>query len=56
MEKVTAWLSNGTNYIYLKNGFVETNKDSKIVVNNVSIYWRYKNERREGTRVEKSLL
>ena len=51
MEKVTAWLSNGTNDIYLKNGFIETNKDSKIVINNVSMYWRYKNIHEDNREV-----
>ena len=51
MEKVTAWLSNGTNDIYLKNSFIETNKDSRIVVNNVSIYWRYKNLHKDNREV-----
>ena len=51
MEKVTAWLGNGTNDIYLKNGFIETNKDSKIVTNNVSIYWRYKNIQEDNREV-----
>ena len=51
MEKVTAWLSSGTNDIYLRNSFIETNKDSKIVVNNVSIYWRYKNIHKDNREV-----
>ena len=51
IEKVTARLSNGKNDIYLKNGFIETNKDSKIVVNNISIYWRYKNIHKDNRDV-----
>ena len=51
MEKVTAWLSNGSNDIYLKNSFIETNKDSRIVVNNVSNYWRYKNIHNDNREV-----
>ena len=51
MEKVTAWLSNGQNDIYLKNSFVETNKDSRIVINNVSIFWRYKNIHQDNREV-----
>ena len=52
MEKVTAWLSNGTNDIYLNNVFIEINKDLKIVVNNVSICWRYKNIHKDNREVE----
>ena len=54
MEKVTAWLSNGQNDIYL-DGFVETDINSKIVINNVSIFWRFENiheDNREVTLVE----
>ena len=54
MEKITAWLSNGQNDIYL-NGFIETDINSKIVINNVSIFWRFKNihqDNREVTLVE----
>ena len=57
MEKVTAWLSNGTNDIYLRSSFIETNKDSRIVINNVSTYWRYKNihqDNREVTMTDSS--
>ena len=36
---------------YLKNSFIETNKDSKIVINNVSIYWRYKNIHEDNREV-----
>ena len=51
MEKVIAWLSNGQNDIYLKNGYIETNKDSRIVINNVSIFWRYKNLHKDNREV-----
>ena len=54
MEKITAWLSNGQNDIYL-DGFIETDINSKIVINNVSIFWRFKNiheDNREVTLIE----
>ena len=31
MEKITAWLKNGPNDVYLEEGFSETNTDSRIV-------------------------
>ena len=43
MEKITAWLKNGENDIYLEEGTIETNTDSRIAINNVSIYWRFRN-------------
>ena len=54
MEKITAWLSNGQNEIYL-DGFIKTDINSKIVINNVSIFWRFRNiheDNREVTLVE----
>ena len=39
------------NDIYLKNGFIETNKDSRIVINNVSIFWKYKNIHKDNREV-----
>ena len=50
MEKITAWLSNGQNDIYL-DGFVETDINSKIVINNVSIFWRFKNIHQDNLEV-----
>ena len=55
MEKITAWLKNGSNDVYLDESFVETNTDSKIMINNVSIYWKFKNihqDNYEATLVE----
>ena len=55
MEKITAWLKNGSNDIYLDDSFVETTVDSKIVINNVSIFWKFKNihqDNREVTLIE----
>ena len=55
MEKVTAWLGSGSNVVYLDDSFVETNTDSKIVINNVSIYWKFRNvheDNYEATLVE----
>ena len=54
MEKITTLLSNGQNEIYL-DGFIETDINSKIVINNVSIFWRFKNiheDNREVTLIE----
>ena len=42
MGKITAWLSNGQNEIYL-DGFIKTDIISKIMINNVSIFWKFKN-------------
>ena len=50
MEKITAWLSNGQNEIYL-DGFIETDINSKIVINNVSIFWRFKNIHQDNLEV-----
>ena len=55
MEKITAWLKNGSNDIYLDDSFVETTVNSKIVINNVSIFWKFKNihqDNREVTLIE----
>ena len=55
METITAWLKNGSNVVYLDDSFVETTVDSKIVVNNVSIYWKFRNvhqDNYEATLVE----
>ena len=43
MNKVTAWLENGQNNVYLKNGYIETRKDEKITLRNVAIYWKLNN-------------
>ena len=51
MEKITAWISNGTNEIYFNNSFIETTINSKIVIKNVSIYWRYKNIHEDNREV-----
>ena len=50
MEKITAWLSNGQNEVYL-DGFIETDINSKIVINNVSIFWRFKNIHKDNLEV-----
>ena len=55
MEKVTAWLESGSNIVDLDDSFIETTVDSKIVINNVSIYWRFRNvheDNYEATLVE----
>ena len=51
MEKITAWLSNGSNDIYLDDSFVETTVESKIVINNVSIFWKFKNIHEDNLEV-----
>ena len=51
MEKITAWISNRTNEIYFNNSFIETTINSKIVIKNVSIYWRYKNIHEDNREV-----
>ena len=50
MEKITAWLSNGQNDVYL-DGYIETSINSKIVINNVSIFWRFKNVHKDNLEV-----
>ena len=55
MEKITAWLENGANVLYLDDSFVETKTDSRIVINNVAIYWKFRNvhqDNYEATLVE----
>ena len=51
MEKITAWLENGTNVLYLDDSFVETTVDSRIVINNVAIYWKFKNVHKDNYEV-----
>ena len=50
MEKITAWLNEGQNDVYL-DGYVETSINSKIVINNVSIFWRFKNIHKDNLEV-----
>ena len=50
MEKITAWPSNGQNDVYL-DGYIETSINSKIVINNVSIFWRFKNVHKDNLEV-----
>ena len=50
MEKITAWLSDGQNEIYL-NGFVKTDINSRTVINNISIFWRFKNVHKDNLEV-----
>ena len=51
MEKITAWLENGTNVVDLDDSFVETTVDSRIVINNVAICWRFKNVHKDNYEV-----
>ena len=51
MEKITAWLENVTNVVDLGDSFIETNTDSRIVINNVAIYWRFKNVHKDNYEV-----
>ena len=51
MEKITAWLENGTNVVDLGDSFIEMNTDSRIVINNVAIYWRFKNVHKDNYEV-----
>ena len=51
MEKITAWLENGTNTVYLDDSFVETNINSKIVIKNVAIYWKFRNVHQDNYEV-----
>ena len=57
MEKVTAWLKNGSNDFYLDEGTIETNTDSRIVIKNVSIFWKFRNvphDEYEATLIDKT--
>ena len=51
MEKITAWLENGSNTVYLDDSFIKTTVDSKIVIKNVSIYWKFSNVHQDNYEV-----
>ena len=41
--KITVYTKQGENKYYLKDGYITTTENSKLIVKNVTIYWQFKN-------------
>ena len=43
MGKITAYLKQGENKVYLKDSYISMSDQSKIVIRNITIYWHVNN-------------
>ena len=52
MNKITTYLSNGEKKVYLKNGFVRKNENSRMLLKNIAIYWNFQNIHQDNREVK----
>jgi len=51
MEEVNVLVGSGKNRIYLKNDFIQTRQDSKMLIKNVAMYWNFQNIHKDNRDV-----
>ena len=51
MNKITAYVSNGEKKVYINNGFIQMNENSRMLLKNIAIYWNFQNIHKDNREV-----
>ena len=51
MSKITAYLKQGENKVYLKDSYISMGDQSKMIIRNITIYWHFNSVTRDNREV-----